>query len=111
MSEKISAYHILIMHKDSANSRSELTKDKAHDLINDIHSKILKDKSKNVVLFKDFAIKYSDCASGQSGGFLGEFGKGVMVREFEDAAFKLKIGEISKPIESDFGYHIIYREA
>ena len=111
MSEKISAYHILIMHKDSANSRSELTKDKAHELIKDIHTKISKEDSKNQVIFKDFAIKYSDCASGKSGGFLGEFGKGVMVKEFEDAAFKLGIGEMSKPVESDFGFHIILRDA
>ena len=52
----------------------------------------------------------SDCSSASSGGFLGEFGKGVMVKAFEEAAFSLKIGEISEPVETEFGFHLIIRE-
>ena len=62
---------------------------------------------------KDFgavAKEKSQCPSGKSGGDLGWFGRGQMVREFEDAAFSLKPGEISKPIKTQFGWHIIKLE-
>jgi len=49
----------------------------------------------------------SDTGSAQSGGDLGWFPRGKMVAEFEDSAFSLAIGEISQPIKSEFGYHII----
>src|SRR6185436_2746042 len=49
----------------------------------------------------------TDTGSGAKGGDLGWFGKGAMVAEFENAAFSMKIGEISEPIKSQFGYHII----
>ena len=49
----------------------------------------------------------TDTGSGAKGGDLGWFGKGAMVAEFEEAAFSMEIGEISEPIQSQFGYHII----
>ena len=58
--------------------------------------------------FAKVAHDYSlDTGSGASGGDLGWFGKGVMVPEFEAAAFSQPIGEIGKPVQSQFGYHII----
>lgn len=58
--------------------------------------------------FATVAQRYSkDTGSGANGGDLGWFGKGAMVPEFEEAAFSLKVGEISKPVKSQFGYHII----
>lgn len=57
--------------------------------------------------FGEVAKAKSLCPSGKKGGDLGWFGKGMMVREFEQAAFALKLGEISKPIKTQFGWHII----
>lgn len=57
--------------------------------------------------FAYYAQKYSTCPSGQKGGDLGFFGRGQMVREFENKAFSMHIGDVSEPIYSQFGWHII----
>ena len=103
---KISASHILIMHTESRNSESKLSKNEALKLANNLHGKLKKDLS----LFKDLAIKHSSCSSAQYGGSLGEFGKGMMVKQFEEAAFALGVDELSEPIETEFGYHLIKRD-
>jgi len=50
-----------------------------------------------------------DGGSAKRDGSLGYFGRGKMVKPFEEAAFRLQIGEISEPIKSEFGYHVIKR--
>jgi foldase protein PrsA len=52
-----------------------------------------------------------DRGSGKRGGDLGFFGRGIMVRAFEVASFKLEKNQISEPVKSEFGYHIIKRTA
>ena len=57
--------------------------------------------------FTDAAAKYSKCPSGRNGGDLGAFGRGQMVKTFENAAFNAPIGKVSDPIQTQFGYHLI----
>ena len=79
------------------------------------HILVKSESEANVVLYdlnsgKDFGTVAKDksiCPSKKNGGNLGWFGKGQMVREFENAAFSMKKGELSKPVKSQFGWHII----
>jgi peptidyl-prolyl cis-trans isomerase C len=57
--------------------------------------------------FEEAAQKHSKCPSSAQGGSLGEFTRGRMVPEFEAAAFELEIDEISEPVKTQFGYHLI----
>ena len=58
--------------------------------------------------FSELAVKQStDTASGALGGDLGYFGRGAMVKEFEDAAFALDLNQLSEPVQTSFGFHII----
>lgn len=63
------------------------------------------------ISFEDAAKESSSCPSKENGGSLGEFGKGMMVPEFEKAAFELEIGELSEPVQTQFGYHLVKVEA
>lgn len=57
--------------------------------------------------FEAAAQEYSTCPSGSKGGDLGEFGKGQMVKEFEEAAFAAEIDHVVGPVKTQFGYHLI----
>lgn len=57
--------------------------------------------------FEDAAKENSSCPSGAQGGDLGFFTRGRMVPEFEEAAFTLAVGEVSEPVKTQFGYHLI----
>lgn len=82
---------------------SESDEKEVQDLINDIHDRIIKGED-----FAALARQYSeDKSNSENGGALGYFGKGRMVKEFEEAAFGLDIGGVSKPVKTQFGYHIV----
>jgi len=91
MAEKIRCAHILV-DKES----------KAKEVL---------EKLKNGESFSKLAQEYSIDSSRKRGGDLGYFGRGVMVKEFENAAFSLKPGEVSGIVKTQFGYHIIKRLA
>eukprot|EP00995_Heteronema_vittatum_P009910 NODE_5298_length_517_cov_586.322650_g3927_i0.p1 GENE.NODE_5298_length_517_cov_586.322650_g3927_i0~~NODE_5298_length_517_cov_586.322650_g3927_i0.p1 ORF type:complete len:131 (-),score=54.23 NODE_5298_length_517_cov_586.322650_g3927_i0:125-460(-) len=57
--------------------------------------------------FADLAKKHSSCPSGKSGGDLGSFGPGQMVKEFDEVVFSAPVNEIQGPVKTQFGYHLI----
>ncbi len=96
--EERRASHILISSDGDAGK--EKAKTKAED--------VLKEIQKTPSRFAELAKQHSqDPGSAQKGGDLGYFGRGMMVKPFEDAVFQQKEGETSGLVESDFGYHII----
>lgn len=99
--EQRRAAHILISVNAKASDADKLAaKTKAEQILKQVQSSPGK--------FPDLAKQYSqDPGSAANGGDLGEFGPGMMVKPFEDAVYKLKAGEISGLVQTDFGYHII----
>lgn len=88
MTNEVRASHILVK-----------TEDEAKSLLEEIRA----GKS-----FAEAAEEVSLCPSGQNGGDLGFFGRGMMVKPFEDAAFSMEnIGEVSEPVQTQFGWHLI----
>lgn len=57
--------------------------------------------------FGELARKHSDCPSGKSGGALGTFSPGQMVREFDEVVFSAPVGEVQGPVKTQFGYHLV----
>lgn len=70
---------------------------------------ILGDINSKKMSFEDAARTFSKCPSRKQGGDLGNFGKGAMVKPFEEATEKLKVGQISSPVKTEFGWHLIKR--
>ena len=104
MSDQVTASHILVMHKESARSSETRTKEEAKTMIDDVKAKIT-----DGIDFAELAGEFSDCPSGSKGGSLGTFGRGQMVKIFEDTAFGLEVGKTSDIVETEFGYHMIHR--
>lgn len=71
---------------------------------NDLVKKLEEGKS-----FEELAKGFSTCSSRKQGGDLGTFGKGMMVKPFEQAVLNLEVGKISGPVKTQFGYHLILR--
>jgi peptidyl-prolyl cis-trans isomerase C len=87
MPNQVRACHILVK-----------TEGEAVDILNQIRSG--KD-------FGELAKTHSECPSGAKGGDLGFFRRGQMVREFENTAFSMNTGDVSEPVKTQFGYHLI----
>jgi len=108
---KIRAAHLLVKHRESRRPmswrESEITrsKDEAREIINGHEQRI---KSGEISL-GELAKTESDCSSARKRGDLGYFGKGDMQKEFEEAAFALKPGEISTVVDTASGLHLIER--
>jgi parvulin-like peptidyl-prolyl isomerase len=82
----------------------------AHILVKtEQEAKMIADQLNKGANFSKIAMEKSLCPSGKRGGDLGTFGRGKMVREFENAAFALQRGQTSQPVKTEFGWHIIKR--
>mmetsp|Transcript_34731 Transcript_34731/g.81794 ORF Transcript_34731/g.81794 Transcript_34731/m.81794 type:complete len:124 (-) Transcript_34731:57-428(-) len=95
-------------------SVAEAATAEAHHILVNGEDKCLKIKEEIVgasdvlAKFKELAKEHSTCPSGKSGGSLGEFGPGQMVKEFNDVVFTTgKVGQVEGPVKTQFGYHLI----
>ncbi|MGL4450970.1 MAG: peptidylprolyl isomerase [Sarcina sp.] len=86
--ERVAAKHILMESEDE---------------IKEVKAKI----EAGEMTFEEAAREKSTCPSSAQDGNLGEFSRGMMVPEFEKAAFELAVGEVSEPVQTQFGYHLI----
>ncbi|MDO4356901.1 MAG: peptidylprolyl isomerase [Clostridia bacterium] len=68
---------------------------------------LLKKIQSGELAFEDAARQFSTCPSAANGGSLGEFGRGQMVPEFDEACFSMEPGELRGPVQTQFGYHLI----
>ncbi|GLV33727.1 dodo [Carabus blaptoides fortunei] len=109
--EQVQCSHLLVKHRNSRRPSSwreeniARTKEEALELLKSYREQIAAGKAS----FAELAQKYSDCSSARRGGDLGPFGRGTMQKPFEEAAFSLKVGELSEPVDTDSGVHIIMR--
>ena len=107
----IRAAHLLVKHRDSRRPSSwretniTRSKEEAIEMLKGYESQI----NSGSTTLGDLAISESDCSSARKRGDLGVFGKGQMQKEFEDAAFALKPGEMSSVVETASGVHLIQR--
>ncbi|RUS87219.1 hypothetical protein EGW08_005059 [Elysia chlorotica] len=112
-SDKVTCSHLLVKHTESRRPQNykgeQITrsKEEALQLLRGYRDMIVNGEAK----FADLAEKHSDCSSARRGGDLGPFGPGQMQKPFEEASFALQVGEMSEPISTDSGVHIILRTA
>lgn len=112
MSEKVRCAHILQKHKGSRNPNDSFRNKPITRNIEEAVQNIQKFRealTSGKGDFSELALQYSECRSAGQGGDLGFFGRGEMQQPFEEVAFALQKGELSEPVETDSGIHIILR--
>ena len=84
----------------------------SHILVKTLEEAVqIKSQVNSLEEFTALAKDKSMCPSSRQGGDLGPFARGMMVKPFEDAAFGLEVGKVSEPVQTQFGYHLIFRTA
>ncbi|MBU0722467.1 peptidylprolyl isomerase [Patescibacteria group bacterium] len=103
--KEVKASHLLICYTNITGCESGLTKEQALAKINKLKQQA------TLTNFKDL-VKQNSTEPGarETGGELGWFGAGIMVKPFEDQVFKQAVGTISAPVETEFGWHLIYKQ-
>ncbi|XP_041481389.1 peptidyl-prolyl cis-trans isomerase NIMA-interacting 1-like isoform X2 [Lytechinus variegatus] len=110
---KVRCSHLLVKHRESRRPASwrddkiTRTKDEALQIIKGYRARIVSGQ----VDFGDLASTESDCSSAKNKGDLGIFGRNQMQKPFEDVSFRLEVGEMSDPVFTDSGIHLILRTA
>jgi NIMA-interacting peptidyl-prolyl cis-trans isomerase 1 len=105
--EQLAGSHILIAYKGAMRARPNVTRSKEEALA--VAKKLAEQAKKEPDGFAELAKKNSDGPSAARGGDLGMWRKGQMVPAFDQAIVKLKQGEVSEPVETPFGYHVMKR--
>jgi len=109
MKKSVSVLFLILAVCLTANAEKVSTVCANHILVSSESDAVkLKSQINNFEDFKYYARLYSQCPSGRQGGDLGCFGRGQMVKPFENAAFNGTVGEVSDPIKTQFGYHLIW---
>ena len=106
---KVDEAEVKQFYEDHKAELSDETVEASHILV-DSEAKaneIAADIAAGKITFEDAARQYSSCPSSAEGGSLGAFGRGQMVPEFDAAVFAMQVGEISAPVQTQFGYHLI----
>ncbi|MFA6172035.1 MAG: peptidylprolyl isomerase, partial [Patescibacteria group bacterium] len=103
-SKEVKANHLLICWVGADRCESDLSKEDAKKKIDELKAEATAANFIDLVKANS-----SEPGASESGGDLGWFGKGMMVKPFEDATFAMKVGGISEVIETQFGYHLIYK--
>jgi peptidyl-prolyl cis-trans isomerase C len=86
-----------------------MAKARARHILVDTEEKCqsLKDEIVGGADFADLAKEHSSCPSGKQGGDLGEFGPGMMVKEFDEVVFTADLNSVEGPVQTQFGYHLL----
>ncbi len=113
MQDQVRCSHILQKHTGSRNPFDSYRNKKVTRSSEEAMENIVKlrEQVNNHENFSIFAKEFSECGSAAKGGDLGFFTKGQMQKEFEEAAFSLNVGEMSQPVSTASGVHIILRTA
>ncbi len=106
--EEFEAYHILVTPQKDQKVFNTKKSDAKNEAEAQKKLKMIQKLLKKGVPFEKVAKEYSEGPSAPRGGYLGKFNLGRMIPEFENALKKMKPGDISGPVKTRFGYHIIY---
>lgn len=105
--KEVGARHVLVQYVGSERADAHVVR--SRDQAEALAQKVL-DRARRGESFTRLAAEYSDePGAAARGGALGKFGRGKMAPKFEEAAFRLRVGEISDVVETPFGFHVILR--
>ncbi|UKK00078.1 peptidylprolyl isomerase [Theileria orientalis] len=115
--DKVRCAHLLLKHRESRNPVNRNTGERVtrtkEEAVAELHTllEMLRKSERPDHEFRRLATAKSECSSAKNGGDLGFFDRYTMQKPFTEASFKLRVNEISDLVETDSGFHLIYRIA